>query len=229
MKDLIPIIIGLLALFQVYPVLRMLNAWLVDRTIGGRLAFFSMVVHVCAIFGLWGAGQYVALFIYLSATSLLWLLAPVFNIISEVTSMRRMRDEDLRRYQSMLAADPRNAAAHSAMADIYLERGQLDEAIAAYQRAIEASPDHTRREQYLLKHTIELRNRRRGRRRVPLPPVETLADSLTAPRRAPAELATQPEEEAPPPQPAPVPPPEEEQQVEMWHWYDSLDENGKGR
>ena len=224
MKDLIPIIIGLLALFQMYPVLRMLNAWLVDKTISGRLALFSLAVHTTAILGLWGAGQYLYLLIYLSVTSLLWLLSPVLNNIGEATSMRRMRDDDMRRYQNMLAVDPRNAAAHSAIADIYLERGQLDQAIAAYQRAIEVSPDHTRREQYLLKHTQELRNQR-GRRRVPLAPVETLADSLTVPRRAQVELTPPPEEETPP-QPAPLAPPDAEP-AETWHWYDNLDNNGK--
>ncbi|MHB0938310.1 MAG: tetratricopeptide repeat protein [Armatimonadota bacterium] len=225
MKDLVPIIIGLLALFQMYPVLRMLNAWLVDKTISGRLALFSMAIHICAILGLWGAGQFTYLLVYLSVTSLLWLLSPLLNHIGEAASMRRMRDDDMQRYQRMLAVDPRNAAAHSAIADIYLERGQLDDAIAAYQRAIEVSPDHTRREQYLLKHTQELRNRR-GRRRVPLAPVETLADSLTVPRRAPVEPA--PVEEAPLPEPAMTAPPDEEQPAaETWHWYDNLENNGK--
>lgn len=225
MKDLIPIIIGFLALFQIYPVLRMLNAWLVDKTVSGRLAFFSLAVHASAILGLWGAGQLTYLLVYLSVTSLLFLLSPLLTHIGDATSMRKMRDDDMRRYQSMLVADPRNAAAQSAIADIYLERGQLNEAIAAYQQAIEISPDHTRREQYLLKHTQELRDRR-GRRRVPLAPVETLADSLTVPRRAMTEVAPPPEEEAPPPQPA-LASSEEAQPVETWHWYDTLEDNGK--
>lgn len=223
MKDIIaPLIIALLALFQIYPVLRMLNAWLVDKTISGRLAFFALSVHGIAIAALWHAGEMTYLLVYLSVTSLIWLFSPIITRLGDAASLRKLRDDDLKRYQALLGIDPRNAAAHAAIADIYLERGRLDDAIEAYQRAIEAAPEHTRREQWLLQRALEMRERRWDRRRVPLPPVETLADSMTAP----LPLRDVPPAEEPPEQPAePTEPAGEERPAETWHWYDNLDDN----
>jgi tetratricopeptide (TPR) repeat protein len=220
-NDVTPIIIAFLALFQIYPILRMLNAWLVDRTINGRLAFFAVAIHLTAIFGLWGSGQMSYLLVYLSATSLLWVLSPFLTRFGEEAGMRRMRDDDMRRYQHLLEIDPRNAAAHAAAADINLERGRIDEAIAGYQRAIEAAPDHTQREQWLLQQALELRDRRRGRRRLTAA-TAPLSDTMLP--RTPASAAP-PAEETPLP-PAETAGPEQREPVEAppepaWHWYDS--------
>jgi len=197
----------------------MVNAWLVDKTISGRLAFFSLSVHGIVILGLWGAGQMTFLLIYLSVTSLLWALSPALINLSENAGMRRLRDDDLRRYQRLAEIDPRNAAAHSAAADIHLERGRIDEAIAGYRQAIEAAPDHTQREQWLLQQALELRGRQRGRRILAVPPAP-LSDTMLPP--APPEEETpllqaetveseERESVATPPEPA-------------WHWYDNQED-----
>jgi len=219
-NDLTPIIIAFLLLFQIYPLLRMFNAWLVDKTISGRMAFFTLSVHTITIIALWRAGTLTYLLIYLIATSLLWLLSPLLSRIGEATSMRQMREEDLQRYQRLLAVDPRNAAAHAAIADIHLERGRLDEAIAGYQRAIEASPEHAQREQRLLQQVLELRDQRRRHRSTgpaPAPLADTMLSLPPAPP-APDAPPAQAENAEPEARPAVEPPPEP-----AWHWYDGAE------
>ena len=212
MKDLIPLLIVLLSFFWAYPILRILNAWVVDKTMDGRLALFAIAIHLTAIAALWHSGLYTYLLIYLSTITGLWLASPVIARIEGAYSMRRMRDEDMRRYLGILAKDPGNAAAHAALADIYLERGRFDEAVAGYQRAIDIAPDHSRRERLRLKYVTDLRDRRYRWGRKPAPPAELLFE---LPPGLPVDEAR---EETEVKQAVP-----DEAPSDAWQWYNGAD------
>ena len=168
----IPLIILLLTIFWVYPIMRMFNAWLIDKTLDGRLALGSLLAHLTILGSLWGLHQYNLLLIYLSVITVLWMAAPAVDQVVETLSMRRLRHEDLLRYQHFLAADPHNAAAHGALGDTYFSLARYEEAIASYEQAIALDPLHSQRESARLLHAREMQERRarRGRRAAIAPP-----------------------------------------------------------
>lgn len=223
MDKFIPVVIVLLSFLWAVPVLRMLNAWLIDKTMDGRLVLFTLAIHLSAIFTLWHYRQFLILLIYLGITSLLWLALPALDRLGDAIAMRRLRAHDIAHYQALLANDPRHTAAMSALADAYIEHNRLDEAIALYEQVIALDPEHTRAEKYRLEQARRLRERRRGRRPV----------AETAP---PGPLVIDPpaaQEPASPPVPLAGPDPDEdgcsddERRQEVWQWFNNLDNNAK--
>ena len=239
--NIIPIIIVLLSFFWAIPVVRILQACLVEKSMDARLGLAALGVHLTAAVTLWSVNQFLILLIYLSVTTLLWMISPVINRISETAALRRMKEEDMERYQRLLAMDPRNAAAHAAIADIHLEQGRYDEAIAGYERAIEICPELARAERFKLRHAVEMRERR-GRRGAAAGADSTrgllvlgeIAMSTEAPPPAarvaalPPAVAETPEPETASehPEPQPVTDPEEQQrQAEVWRWLNDLEKD----
>ena len=90
-----------------------------------------------------------------------------------------MHDEDMARYQQLLAANPRNSAALTAIADIHMRYARYPEAAAYYERAIEVDPDHSRRERARLVQAQGLsggRPMQNNSRYAPPPPLAPLPD-----------------------------------------------------
>jgi hypothetical protein len=75
-------------------------------------------------------------------------------------ALRQMANERITEYLRAIARDPKNAAAHAFLADAYVECGRLDDAIAAYQKAIDLDPHHSRLERAKLEKAIEARSGR---------------------------------------------------------------------
>jgi len=210
------------------PVFRMLHAWLIDKTMDGRVVVIALAVHFTTIFTLWHFGQGVLLLSYLLLTSLVWLAMPALNRLGDAVAMRRLRDHDIAHYQTLLANDPRHVAAMGALADAYVERGQLDDAIAMYQLAVETDPEHTRAEAYKLRQAIALRERRRRGRRPPAPVAAPAATSSDGQR----VLQEVPPAETPPPPPPATPEPDDAEEAEarrqeVWQWFDTLEKDEK--
>jgi len=187
-NDNLTIIAAILTVFWAFPFLRMLSIWLEDRTLDGRLAFLGLAAHVIVLCTLWKYGSSLLLVIYLSLTVLAWLLQPLITLISDQVSMRKMHEEDMARYQRLLAVNPRNAAALSAIADIHLRYARIADAIAYYERAIEVDPDHSRRERSMLTSAREMlaKQPRLGRIRPSAPP-PPLPETTSSPASPPEQ------------------------------------------
>ncbi len=160
-QDLVIIGIAVLALLGGFPLLRLLSAWMEDKTMDGRLVLAAIGAHLAIMATLWHTDRLVPLLIYLFLVTLAWLLMPLLNQLGDDAGMQRLRAEDMLRYQHLLAADPKNAAAQAAMADLLVENGRLEEAIAAYEKAIALDPEHAQAERRKLQHVSALRVRRR--------------------------------------------------------------------
>lgn len=211
---IIPILIVALSFLWAYPLLRLISAWLVDRTIDGRVVLLCLAVHITVIATMWSTQRYLFLLIYLAATTVFWLLSPLLNKVGESFSMLRMRDEDMARFQRLVAMDPRNASAHAALGDLYVERRRLEDAAACYRQAIAISPEHSRAEQWKLQQVEAMMERRRGRQHQPasVREPEPAVATLVIPEPPPAEESVEAPAEAPP---APAVEP-----VTVGNWYD---------
>ena len=74
--------------------------------------------------------------------------------------------EDLAAYRKLLQGDPRNPLRHDAVADLYLEDGQIPDAIAEYRASLALNPDSAPTH-YNLGYALSVaRPARRGDRRV---------------------------------------------------------------
>lgn len=71
----------------------------------------------------------------------------------------RMMEEDIEKYQQMIAFDPKNAAAHSYLGETYLKLGKYDEAIESFETVIGLLPERSEKEQYKLRTAIEAKAR----------------------------------------------------------------------
>ncbi len=87
-------------------------------------------------------------------------LSPLLSRRAEIAEKRRYYDERIQQYIDAIAADPRNLAARSSLADALHKRGYLDEAIEQYTELLRQSP-RSHEETYRLKHLIQERDERR--------------------------------------------------------------------
>jgi tetratricopeptide (TPR) repeat protein len=72
---------------------------------------------------------------------------------------RKTRTEDLAAYTTLLRADPMNPLRHDAVASLYFDNGQIDEAIAEYSESLHLDP-HSAQSQYNLGIALSVRGRR---------------------------------------------------------------------
>lgn len=224
-NEIFAVILVVLSPFWAYPMLRMLQACLIEKSMDTRLGVIALGAHFLAVAALWHAGEYGFLLLYLSVTAFLWLISPIFGNLHEYASLRRMQKDDMERYQKILAADPRNGAAHSALGDIYLAREQYDDAIASFERAIAISPDYTRREQSRLLQAKQLRDERQNGRRRIQPPVVEPTQAVNTPV-IPETQTPAPGKEAPALAQKQEEPAGEQDGIEVARWFDSLEEEG---
>jgi len=81
--------------------------------------------------------------LYLLALLLQWAVTPLFANMNDWLTIRALVRRDIARYRYMLRHDPNNANALIGLANAYIQMGQEDEAIAAYEKAKAVDPQNT--------------------------------------------------------------------------------------
>lgn len=138
------------------PILVVLNAWLVHQSLGSGEAtvlLMTLVGVLALVIKFWGHPvSYILLVLVLLACG----LSPVLSSRLDRRALVEMDNEDIRKYKLALEHDPRNAAARSFLARVYLKQKRYDEAIEQFQLALEAYPDSIE-DQRLLKKAVRER------------------------------------------------------------------------
>jgi len=173
---MVPLII-LTILLLLFPVAMIVRAIVVTKVMGGLLAIASIIAHITIPFTLWRLDLPWLAFSYLVMSSLAWAILPFVGSAGDRNARRRIRNEDIERYERKIRRDPTHAAAHSALADAYFEIERYDEAIEAFDRAIVLDPDHSRLDRWKRSQAIELRTQRERQRS------KTSQDSTETPPR----------------------------------------------
>ncbi len=140
------------------PGLVIVNAWLVNKSIGGGMAC-CLMIGLVGVFGMimgnWGKP---ASFILLALLLLACALSPRVAARWEKAGLARLDNEDIRKYQLALEHDPRNAAAHSYLAQIYLKQKRYDDAIEHFQLSLAAYAESPK-DRHLLQRAIDEKQR----------------------------------------------------------------------
>ncbi len=123
------------------PVMFILKAWMVDATLDAGVAL-GLLFGMFALTGfIWQTQGTVWMVLGIAALVGCCIGLPFLAGGSDRQELRRMRDEDIEKYQRAIAFDPRNASAHAFLAQKFVEYRRYDEAIAEYQQAIHYMPD----------------------------------------------------------------------------------------
>jgi len=122
------------------PLLMILNAWLVDKTLG-PVEGILCVAGVFLVLGLVAVTRgtiwsVILLGVLIGGCALL----PALSRWSNRRGLAALDQEDIEKYERTLAFDPKNAAAHSFLGQIYLRQGRYEEAIHHLERAVELDP-----------------------------------------------------------------------------------------
>lgn len=114
------------------------------RIIEGELSGSHAAIGLLFVAGLlvgvvflWNSPLVFALFLAAAGLAALWAMA---RFAAERSLVRQIQQEDEARYKSAIERDPKNAAAWSALGDLYLEAKRYDDAIACYERAVQLAP-----------------------------------------------------------------------------------------
>ena len=158
------LLIILTILLLLFPIAMIVRAIVVTKVMGGLLAIASIVAHIIIPFSLWQLGAPWVAFSYLVMSSIAWAILPFIGSAGDRNARRRIRNEDIERYERKIRRDPTHAAAHSALADAYFEIERYDEAIGAYDQAIALDPDHSRSDRWKRSQAVELRTQRERQR-----------------------------------------------------------------
>lgn len=153
---------GLAGLAFAFIFIRIINAWLIDRTIGAIHALVLMMVIFLLFACIWTTQGTESMIIYIALMIGTAGATQLIAVELERRLLRHMRDDDIEKYRAVIARDPKNAAAHAYLAGALAEMGQHDEAIEAYETAIALSPQHTRTERYRLQQVIDAKRRASG-------------------------------------------------------------------
>lgn len=121
------------------PVLRILGAWMLDRTISTAVALSSLLILFSLMGISWKFGGPPWALVYILLVTISNLCFPWFSGWMDKASLGRMRHDDMTKYRRAIEQDPRNAAAHEYLADALLENRRYDEAIAEYEIVISLS------------------------------------------------------------------------------------------
>ncbi len=114
------------------------------RILEGELSGWQAVIALLFVAGLligvvllWNSPLVFALFLVAAGLMTLWAM---MRAAGERQLLHQMRLEEEQRYKAAIEHDPRNAAAWSALGDLYLESRRYDDAIACYERAVQLMP-----------------------------------------------------------------------------------------
>ena len=106
---------------------------------GGHAAIGLLFVAglVIGVVFLWNSPLVFALFLAAAGLVALWAMA---QFAAEKSLVKQIQQEEEARYRAAIERDPKNAAAWSALGDLYLEAKRYDDAIACYERAVQLAP-----------------------------------------------------------------------------------------
>ena len=147
---LVLVVIGI-----VIPFLIILNAWMVEQTLNTGLALAALGALLIFPFLIWQTQGTPWMFLCVAGVVAGCAALPRLNAQTDKRILDRMRNEDIAKYQRAIQFDPKNAAAHSFLADAYAQSGLYDEAIEEYQKAIELDPHHAHAERWKLQKAID--------------------------------------------------------------------------
>ncbi|MEI7831784.1 MAG: hypothetical protein WCJ56_01080 [bacterium] len=125
----------------ILPAMWILRLWSNAQVIRTPLALAGLAAHIF-VYSTLAIRSQTMLLIYSSVLLLLILANPFFSFIAERIMTNKLDDADIIQFKRIIERDPSNAAAHSALADIYRERTLFDEALVEYQLAIDLDPSH---------------------------------------------------------------------------------------
>ncbi len=151
------VVVGAFAAAQI---LRILNGWLVEKVLDSRLAVAALSAHCLILFTLWQLHYLGAILLYLLALTVVWVLAPLLELVREHLVIKRFNQDDIARYKYHLKVSPSDANARINLANAYLECGRREDAIAEYERAVALDPQHTGIASHKLRTVMENRTRR---------------------------------------------------------------------
>ncbi len=125
-------------------VVALVGVAILGRIVEGELSGWHAVIVLFFLAGLlfgvvffWHSPLVFAVFLIAAGLAALW---GMLRLAGERQMVRQMLLEEEQRYKATLERDPRNAAAWSALGDLYLDQRRFDEAIACYERAVQLMP-----------------------------------------------------------------------------------------
>lgn len=128
-------------------VVAIVGAAIVGRIIEGELSGSHAAIGLLFIAGLligvvflWKSPLVFALFLASAGLVALWTMA---QFAAERSLVKQIQREEEARYKAAIERDPKNAAAWSALGDLYLESKRYDDAIACYKQAVQIAPTDT--------------------------------------------------------------------------------------
>jgi len=128
-------------------VVALVGAAVIGRIMEGELtgshatiALLFVAALLVGVVLLWNSPFVFALFLVAAGLVALWWLA---QVTAERQLVHQIHAEEEARYKAALERDPNNAAAWSALGDLYLEAKRYDDAIACYERAVQIMPTAT--------------------------------------------------------------------------------------
>lgn len=136
-------------------VVALVGAAVLGRIIEGELSGSHAAVGLLFVAGLligvvflWNSPLVFALFLAAAGLASLWTMA---QFAAERQMIKQIREEEEARYKAAIERDPKNAAAWSALGDLYLEAQRYDEAISCYERAVQLAPNDATEKRKLLR------------------------------------------------------------------------------
>lgn len=125
-------------------VVAIVGAAIIGRIIEGELSGSHAAIGLLFIVGLlvgvvflWNSPLVFALFLAAAGLVALWSMA---QFAAERSLVKQIQQEEEARYKAAIERDPKNAAAWSALGDLYLEAKRYEDAIACYERAVQLAP-----------------------------------------------------------------------------------------
>jgi hypothetical protein len=119
------------------PMLRLLNAWLFDRTLSPPLALGAIAGFTMIMASLWQARDLRLLLGVTLLFALLSALTPLLTALTERAEIRRMHLEDVERLERLVARRSDNAIAQAALGHAYLAQKRYADSVAAFEKAFE--------------------------------------------------------------------------------------------
>jgi tetratricopeptide (TPR) repeat protein len=142
--------------------MQIINAWLIDKVISATHALLLMLVIIMLFGAVWTTQGQSAMYVYVALSLGAAGITHLLHVEHERRLLKRLREESMAKYRAVLARDPKNAAAHTYMAEALAEIGEYDDAIAEYQAAIALAPDASVREHHQLKMVEHAKARASG-------------------------------------------------------------------
>lgn len=144
-------------LVAAYPFYRVIGMWFEGELNGSEAVIYltTLLLLLLGIIVSWGTPLWVLLFLALLVAS---VGVPLLTGLRDRRALRRMEDEDIRKFTATLHQQPRNTYARERLARIFLSRKEFDLARVHVKEALEVSPKETTLER--LRERIETEQRR---------------------------------------------------------------------